>query len=247
MGENEEITRVVAFIPALNEEDSIANVINRIREVYKDSESRGFKVELLVVDDGSKDLTHVRAKEAGAELVRHPWNLGKGCALDTGFKWAAGRGYRFVVTLDGDGQHDPRDIRTLFQASEDYDIVVGTRLGDLANMPTKNKMGNLLSTRWISKAARTHVGDSQSGFRLIPVKVWMDLDLTTTGFETETEMLIQAGRKGYRIGAVPVRTIYTGEENSKFRAVRDSLRIGSVLFRYWCADLISRRGRAKAR
>jgi len=226
------------LIPAYNEERTIATIVENVLKEYPD---------VLVVDDGSKDNTLREARVAGAEWVCHPWNLGKGSALDTGFKWAAGRGYRFVVTLDGDGQHDPRDIHTLFDVSDKYDVVIGTRLGDLANMPTKNKLGNLLSTRLISKAARTRVGDSQSGFRLIPVKVWMDLDLAAAGFETETEMLIQAGRKGYRIGAVPVKTIYTGEENSKYRVVRDSLRIGWVLLRYWLEDLLPGRRRGKGR
>jgi len=217
------------LIPAYNEERTIATIVEDTKRAYPD---------VLVVDDGSMDRTADLARDAGAEVLRHPWNLGKGAALDTGFTWAAGQGYQHVVTLDADGQHDPKDIGSLLDASSGVDIVIGTRLGDLAAMPTKNKVGNLISTRCINRAARTNVGDSQSGFRFVPVSVWQDLDLTTSGFDTETEMLIQAGRRGYRIGVVRVKTIYTGRENSKFRVFRDSLRIGWVLLRYCIKDLL---------
>lgn len=197
--------RVLALVPAHDEAPRIAAVV------------RGAAAHLpvLVVDDGSSDATARVAREAGAEVLEQRPNAGKGAALRAGFGHALAAGYDAVVTLDGDGQHDPAELPALLAAfapgtaGERPDLVVGRR--DFARMPATRRLANTIGGRAFSWAVGAEVPDNQSGYRLIGRRL-MDasLDSRERGFEFEVEMLATCIARGWPIAWVPIRTIYTG-------------------------------------
>ena len=200
------------IIPAHNEEKAIAAVIRGARR---------FIPCVLVVDDGSVDRTGEQAHAAGAHVVRHAERSGKGRALRTGFAWARAAGYDRLVTLDGDGQHDPADIPRLAAAGDAADLVIGCRTFDGAEIPRHRAWGNRMSTLWVSRLAGRRFRDSQCGFRWIRRDVLDRIGWSADGFDLETEILVRMARMGARIAEVPVRTIY-GLSGSDYRPLRDS-------------------------
>ncbi|MHC5056550.1 MAG: glycosyltransferase family 2 protein [Planctomycetota bacterium] len=216
-------------MPAYNEERHITQVVRGAREL-------GFPT--LVVDDASADATVERARVAGAEVVRHERNRGKGMALATGFAWARERGFAAAVVLDGDGQHDPAEIPLFVACTErtGADIVVGSRFlrrgcaDGVDAMPPHRKITNWFMSRVLSRMAGTRLTDTQSGFRLVRTDAWFSLGLSTGGFDTESEMLVRASRLGMLVREVPIRTIY-GDEVSSISPVRDTLRWIALLWR----------------
>jgi len=231
--------KICVFMPAYNEERHIARVVGAARE---------HGLTTLVVDDASADATVERARAAGAEVVRHDRNRGKGAALATGFGWALEQGYAAAITLDGDGQHDPAEIPLFVDCAErtGADIVVGSRFlrrlsasrqrqagggdGGLELMPPHRKLTNWFMSSVLSAMAGTRLTDTQSGFRLIRTDAWARLGLSTDGFDTESEMLVRASRLGMLVREVPIRTIY-GDEVSSINPVRDTLRWIALLWR----------------
>lgn len=209
------------LIPAYNEEKRIAEVV---------AASTPGAARVIVVDDGSSDTTADRAKSAGADVVLHEVNRGKGAAVATGFRRALELGYPWVIVLDADGQHDPAEIPGFFKAQEKTgaDVVVGTRMTDTADMPLIRRWTNVFTSSVVSRLAGQQIPDSQSGFRLYRTKCLDGLELTTSNFDAESEILIYLARRGAKIGSTPIRTIY-GDEVSKIRPIRDTIRfIGLV-------------------
>ena len=213
---------VCCLIPAFNEEQRIADVVRGVREHIAD---------IIVVDDGSVDATAKRAEGSGAVVIQHGSNKGKGMALRTGFSHALKQRYSAVITLDGDGQHAPAEIATFLAAfdADAGDIIIGSRLWDKAAIPRYRYIPNQIGIFCISKAAGCRIADTQSGFRLYRREVLERIALGTTGFETETEALIRAGKAGFRIHSIPVSAIYHRDYKTNFRPVRDFYRI-SILF-----------------
>jgi glycosyltransferase involved in cell wall biosynthesis len=210
------------LIPAYNEEKRIAQVVRSVREHIPD---------VIVVDDGSHDATASHAERSGAVVIRHDANKGKGMALRTGFGHALSRNFAAVLTLDGDGQHAPDEITKFLSAFEtdSGDIIIGARLWDRAAIPRYRYIPNQIGIYCISKAAGCRIDDTQSGFRLYRREVLEKITLATTGFETETEVLIRAGKAGFRIHSLPVSAIYHSDYKTNFRPIRDFYRI-SILF-----------------
>jgi len=215
---------VLALIPAWNEATRIGPVVEATRA----------HLPVLVVDDGSHDDTSTVAQAAGATVVRHPRNQGKGVALTTGFAWALERDYDAVLTLDADGQHDPADIPKFLAAYETSagDLIVGRR--DFGQMPFPRRYTNPLGSWLLSLALGTRIYDNQSGYRLHSRRLLETLDLTTTGFELEVEVVIQAVCKGMRIGWVDIRTIYDTGKVSYFHPLKDSVRFLGMVWRARC-------------
>lgn len=216
--------KVCCVIPAYQESRAIEQVVRASRR-YCDS--------VIVVDDGSTDDTGSIAAATGASVLRHPRNLGKGAALRTGLEKAVDLGCPLVITLDGDGQHDPRSIPRFVEAirEKDVDVVVGSRYSTLAaTMPFARQLSNLLTTKALRVLYGVPVTDSQSGYRAFTRRVLRTIRVRSNGFAAETEMLIDAKRAGFRIAEVPVATSY-GEEESKIRAFRDIARWVLTLIR----------------
>lgn len=215
---------VCCLIPAHNEAGCIAAVVRSARS-HLDA--------VIVVDDGSDDATAGEAKKAGAEVIRHDANLGKGAALRTGFSHMLDRGFEAVLTIDGDGQHDAGMIPTFLEAFESAssDITIGTRLWNREAIPRYRYIPNRIGVSLISRAAGCRIDDTQSGFRLYRREVLEAVRLSTSGFETETEVLIKAARRGFRISGIPVPVIYQSDYRTHFRPVRDFYRISILVLK----------------
>lgn len=193
---------------------------------------------VLVVDDGSPDETARLAAEAGADVLRQAENRGKGAALRKGLQAAFDAGCEYAITMDGDGQHDPADLAQFVAAADggEVDLVVGNRMAAPQSMPWLRRWVNRWMSRRISRLAGRPLPDTQCGYRLVRLSAWRELDLQTTRFEIESEMLLSFVAAGLRVEFVPVRTIYKTEQ-SKIHPVRDTIR----WFRWWRQVKQSRR------
>lgn len=220
--------RVLALIPAHNEADRIGAVVTQARPLVDD---------VVVIDDGSDDETAAVAEKAGAKLLRHEKNRGKGGAIATALDYFKQSGAAFAVLLDADGQHDPSEITKFLETAnrEQADIVIGTRMGDTGDMPFVRRVTNRFTSWVTSQLAGQRIPDSQCGYRLLRREVLKDLRLSTARFETETEMLVQAARAGHRVVSIPIRTIYESGHTSHIHPFRDTIRFFTFVRRYWKA------------
>lgn len=216
-------TRFAAVIPAYQEEKHVADVARRTLAQLD---------RVLVVDDGSTDATAAQARSAGAEVIVHPQNRGKGETIKTGLRYWLERGVEYIVLLDADGQHLPEEIvRFLDAADKGAKIFVGTRMQDTRKMPWVRRAVNRYMSGAISRTAGQEIPDSQCGFRMVHRDVVPEILGGANRFDYETEMLIVASRKGHRIAAVPITTIYS-DEVSSIHPVRDTIRFFKLMRRY---------------
>ncbi|MGD8375697.1 MAG: glycosyltransferase family 2 protein [Acidobacteriota bacterium] len=214
--------RVAAAIPAYEAGSSIAGVVLRTRERIG---------EVVVVDDGSSDETGAAARRAGARVLRHSRNRGKGAALRTAFDDLLSRGFDAVLTLDADGQHLPEEIPKLLEAAG-ADLVIGGRDHLFAGMRPLRRTSNRLSSRAISLVAGCRLSDVQSGFRLYRRTLLEITGFPECRFDAESAVVVRAVRRGLRVVTVPVRLGFVdGYHTSHYRAVVDSLRIARAVTR----------------
>jgi glycosyltransferase involved in cell wall biosynthesis len=194
-------SQILALIPAYNESAQIASVVLGAKK----------HLPVLVVDDGSTDKTEALARAAGAETRRQMPNQGKGAALQLGFRHALENGYAGVVTLDADGQHDPAEIPSFLGPwqADPLDLVIGSR--DFDKMPFSRQIANTFGRLTFSWAVRQPILDNQSGYRRLSRRM-MEAVLASKegGFEFEVEMIVTCILQGYRLGWVPIKTIYSG-------------------------------------
>ena len=193
---------VLVLIPAYQEGPRIAAVVERARRHRP----------VVVVDDGSTDDTAAQAEAAGATVMLQVPNAGKGAALRSGFRYALEHGADAVVTLDGDGQHEPDEIPEFLAAHErsDAQLVIGRR--DFGAMPLARRISNTVGRMVISVAVGRDIPDNQSGYRLIGRRLMTELtDSREAGFEFEVEMIARCIALGLPMEWVPIRTIYAGE------------------------------------
>lgn len=219
-------SNVAALIPCYFEERFIRDVASRVKAQLE---------HVLVVDDGSTDGTEKNAQAAGVEVIRHTINQGKGAAIKTGLRTLSERpGIEYVLVLDGDGQHAPEEIPRFLGAANETPapMFVGNRMSDVEKMPFVRKMTNRFMSWQISNVCGQWVPDTQCGFRMIHRDLLPAMAaIVTTKFDYETEMLVVASRKGAKIGAVPISTIY-GDEKSKIHPVRDTIRFYQMMSRF---------------
>lgn len=210
-----------AVIPCFNEQRAIHSVVAGVKRYLPD---------VLVIDDGSSDATGEQATLGGAAVLRHPGNFGKGEALRTGWKEAFQQGFNWALCLDGDGQHAAEDIPAFFRCAEEAlaTLVIGNRMEAPQGMPWLRRAVNHWMSHRLSGVAGRSVPDSQCGFRLMNLKVWSGLQVQTSHFEIESEVVLAFLRAGQKVEFVPIRTIYKGEP-SKIHPLRDSLR----WFKWW--------------
>jgi len=182
---------------------------------------------VVVVDDGSTDGSGAEAERAGATVLRHHANRGKGAAIATAFAFARNQGATAVVTMDADGQHDPAEIAKLVAAHrrQPGSLVIGVRSFAPEDMPRRSRIGNRISTWWISRFARRPHRDTQSGFRVYPKALFGDVALKTTRFETETELLLVAAKRGIELVEVEIATIYGPDRVTHFHGFKDTMRV----------------------
>ena len=195
-------------IPAFNEENPIVDVIKK---------SLKYVDQVIVCDDGSSDLTAEQAKIAGAVVIKHEKNMGKGHAMKSLFKYAKDIDADVIVTIDGDGQFLPEQIETLLKPilENSYDVVIGNRFSDDTEMPSYRKIGNKMLDRITKLAAELPFSDTQSGFRSYSKKAIQSIDFSTNGFGVDSEILIDAVDKGLKITETDVTVLYdTGLKTS---------------------------------
>ena len=217
-------TTVAAIIPAYLEEKHIADVVRRtLRQL----------VNVVVVDDGSSDATADAARKAGADVIVHEQNRGKGESIKSGFRYWLEHGATYVVILDGDGQHLPEEIERFLAAasSTGAELLIGTRMNDVREMPLVRRMVNRYMSGKISRLCGQEIPDTQCGFRMVHRDLIPDLLGGADRFDYETEMLIIASRKGCRIASVPISTVYS-DEVSSIHPVRDTIRFFKLMRRY---------------
>jgi glycosyltransferase involved in cell wall biosynthesis len=217
-------SRYCVLLPGYREEGRIGKVVKAVLEQGCD---------VVVVDDGSPDATAAEAGAAGAIVLRHPENRGKGAALETGFAYAREHGYGFVITMDSDGQHDPKDMPAIIKAhlEDGFPVVVGNRMWDTDKMPLVRRLTNWFMSWLLSREMGQFVPDTQSGYRLYASEVLEMLKTNSGRFAAESEVLLGLAEKGIRIGAAPIQVIYS-DEKSKIHPVRDTIRFFSMLREY---------------
>jgi glycosyltransferase involved in cell wall biosynthesis len=193
--------KVLAGIAAYNEARYVGSIV---------LEARQYVDEVIVVDDGSTDNTARVAKLAGATVIRHAENSGKGAAIQSILAEAKKRNSDVLVLLDADAQHDPNEIPNLIKpVSEGFDLVIGSREAQKNKTPRYRRIGQKVVLRSTRLASKTNISDSESGFRALSPKAINELELKANGFAIESEMITLAADKSFKITEVPISNIYT--------------------------------------
>ncbi len=222
------IGSIAVVVPAYQAEPWIADVVRRARAV---ASALPVLAHVLVVDDGSSDGTAAAARDAGAEVMKHDRNRGKGAALRTAFASVFEAGLDAAVTLDADGQHLPEEIPKLLEPlARGADLVLGTRFHLFEGMGAVRRWTNRLSSGAISIAAGQRLTDVQTGFRVYTCRLMERMPFPEGRFEAESAVVVRAARRGFRIDAVPVELGFAdGRRTSHYRPLVDSLRIARAV------------------
>ncbi len=213
-------------IPAYNEAATIGPLIDAVLAIVP---------TVIVVNDGSTDQTAAIASGRPVILLNQPRNSGKGRALSDGFRHAIDCGANHIITMDGDAQHDPADLPQFVEAAARFpdDLIVGARLLNRNSAPRARLFANRFADFWISWASGQPLGDSQCGYRCIPSALLKNIrvaDSPDRGFVFESELLIEASRRGTRVTFVPIRSCYPPNRRpSHFRPVTDIARITGMV------------------
>ncbi|HEY3497299.1 MAG TPA: glycosyltransferase family 2 protein [Polyangiaceae bacterium] len=231
--------RVLAVVPAFQAERSVGEVVRGLRGAL------GAAAEpVIVVDDGSSDATSEAAERAGALVVRHPVNRGKGAALRSGFARALEAGADAVVSVDADLQHPPDEAaRVAFHEAPREALVLAVRDLVRDGAPRANRFSNAFSNRFLSWFGGRPLHDTQCGLRRYPLPETLELGASADGYAYEAEVLLRAARLGVPVVELPVRVVYPPEEQrvSHFHVVRDPARI---VARVLATTLLVRRRRS---
>ncbi len=212
------------LIPVYNESDSIGDVIHRVR-LCMDKLNHSY--EILVIDDGSKDETASQAIKAGARVISHPYNIGNGAAIKTGIRQARGK---ILITMDGDGQHDPLDIPRLLDKIERYDMVVGARSSDSESRLHRNAANGLYNL-FASYICKRRIQDLTSGFRAIKTSIARQfIPLLPNTFSYPTTITMAVLRSGFSMTYIPIRTTKR-KGKSKIKLLRDGSRFLLIILK----------------
>jgi len=213
--------KIAAVIPFFNESRTIHQIINNTLK-YVDC--------IIAVDDGSTDGSSNKIPEnKNITLIKIKENKGKGFALRKGLIEGVKKEYDQIITIDADLQHNPDEIPLLLHELKNFDIVIGNRLNNIVNMPLHRKMSNKITSFLLSLKTGVNIIDSQCGFRAYKAEVIKNIITVKNGYEAESEILIKASRKGYKIGFTDISTIY-GNEQSKMSPVKTTFNFIKVLF-----------------
>ena len=208
------------LLPAYNEEQSIGRTIREIKRLYPDC-------EILVVDDGSTDRTQEEAVRAGANVWKHPHNIGNGAAIKTGLRYASGE---WVLMMDADGQHKPTDIARLLEHKNNYDMVVGARSKG-SRTSWHRDLANFIYNWLASYITKFKVEDLTSGFRLVKnERVNKFIYLLPNTFSYPTTITMAYLRSGLSIKYVPIQTL-ARKGKSKIKLFQDGIRFLLIITR----------------
>lgn len=222
-----DLNEIGVIIPAYNAERTIVSVIKNLVDEGLDA------INIIVVNDGSSDRTAELSKKQRVTLLNHEKNLGKGAALKTGFEHACKSSIKKVFVVDADAQHEISEIDVFLKVNGCYDMTIGERKDIFRKMPLDRLLTNRTVNLVVSLLSGVRTTDVQCGFRYIDLKILEHIDLKTNRYEIESEMVIKAARKKFRIGFVPISTIY-GSEKSHIDPLVDTLRfIGMAVRSLW--------------
>lgn len=216
---------VVVVIPTYNNGKTVAKVVEQVMDYCEN---------IMVVNDGSTDNTSEVLKpiEENITIVTHPVNQGKGKALTTGFRSALDKGFRYVITMDADGQHYASDLSRFAETlpSHPDTLMVGSRQFDLPNMPQKSSFANRFSNFWFTVQTGKRLPDTQTGYRLYPLNKMGRMKLLSSRYEAELALLVRSAWRGIDILPISINVYYPPKEErvSHFRPGKDFFRI-SVL------------------
>ncbi len=224
---------ITVVLPSLNPDEKMVGTVRGLIE-------EGFD-DIVVVDDGSKSDCRKFFEEVSVlpevSVLIHEVNKGKGRAMKTAFEYLLGREKKTdgVVTVDGDGQHLPKDIRKCVEKMEEEcdSVVLGVRDFSLENVPARSRFGNNL-TRTVFKLCGVNISDTQTGLRAIPYKYLKAMtEIEGERYEYETRQLLELGRLGIPVSEVVIQTVYIDDnESSHFNPIKDSIKIYKVIFKY---------------
>ncbi len=217
--------RAVAIVPAYQAERTVGAVVAELARLWP---VNGISQRVIVIDDGSTDATAEVAREAGASVIRHPHNLGKGAALRTGLCEALSQGAELAVSVDADGQHPAEEaLRLLVDPAPSDALVLGVRDLVRDGAPRANQISNGISNFFLSAFTGQRLSDTQCGLRRYPVRATLSLDPRADDYAFEAEVVIRAARARWAIAQVPVRVVYppAGQRVSHFHVVKDPARI----------------------
>ena len=205
---------IYAVIPSYNAAETIKQVVTELRRSLP-------KISIIVVNDGSLDDTAAIIKELDVITIEHKNNFGKGVALRNGIRKALVSGGKFIFTIDSDYQHNPVECNKFLNKilTENLDLVLGSRMATLDQMPFSRRISNKITSKLISWRIKQTIADSQSGFRLYRAQVLQSINLSSKQFEIESEMLIKAALKGFKIGMLNIETIYTCNQISYIKII----------------------------
>ncbi len=214
-------------VPARDEELRIKAVIEDLRSVLGSTPA----TLIVVVDDGSSDTTAEAARRAGAAVIRHPLNLGKGAALLTGCEFVAGRGCGVIAVMDADGQHLASDVLKLVRTVESgaADLAIGYRPFQ-GSMPALMRLGNLGLSKVFGLFFGRRFTDTQCGLRAFTATAFQRLQWEATGYSVETEMLVNAARARLRVAEVEIETVY--HDRYKGTSIADGARVFADMLRW---------------
>jgi glycosyltransferase involved in cell wall biosynthesis len=218
---NSNAPKVCSVIPFYNEKETINTVI---------SETLKYVQFVFAINDGSDDgFSNDAKEESKIKFINLDRNYGKGKALSVGFDKAVSAGFNYVVTLDADLQHEPKYIPKLIEGLQLFDIVIGNRLKNLKGMPIQRRLSNKLTSFFLTVKTGQIILDSQCGYRAFRAEVLKEVKTNYLGFEAESEILVKAAKKGFKVGFVDIPTIY-GDEKSKMRPAQAIVGFLKVLF-----------------
>jgi glycosyltransferase involved in cell wall biosynthesis len=208
---------IAVVIPAHNEERFIGSLVIQTLQ---------FTERVIVVDDGSEDHTAAVARAAGADVIIHDRNQGKGVAMENGLAYALSLNVDAIVVMDGDGQHRPQEIPDLVHPILEgkADMVIGSRFREVkSEIPWWRQIGQHALTMATNTASRVHSTDSQSGFRAFSRSAVESMDLRSTGFSVESELQFLAGEKQWRVVEAPISVVY--KEKAKRNPIQQGLQV----------------------
>lgn len=218
--------KTALIIPVYNEGERLRHLLNRTLQYFPPADT-------VIVDDGSTDRCAEGLDSEGFKLIRHLTNQGKGAALISGFKLAQLEGFEWALTMDADGQHDPEAVPAFIAAAATgtYDLVIGHRRQERAKMPWDRRFSNFTTSLALSIVSGQKIRDAQCGYRMYRLDFVRNLNLKTSAFDTENELLLEAFRQKRKIGWVEIPIIYT-DAPSHIRRWQDTKKFLILLTKY---------------
>ena len=201
------------LIPSYNSNKQLDQLIKEIKDISNN--------QIIVVDDGSPNPIKIHYNDIS--LIQNEDNMGKGISLQRGFQFARQKGFKHVITMDSDLQHDPNELRLFLEVQDDVDFVLGYRERD-ASMPISRKFSNWITSKIISSLTKIAIKDSQCGYRRYSLAAIENFDYTESGFQFESEILIKAISKKTKVEQVKVSTIYDKNNKSYIKHFSDTIK-----------------------